>query len=811
MLGSAPKDALETNAKDAVVFCAGSTFLPVLKILLGLAFVGWHVPPAFAQTPKAPTYTYTYTGNPLASTNGGCNGCNVTGSFTLSQPLSANMGTLSSGSILASPVPFLVSFSFSAGSITITDQNASIVNSGIVVTTDSTGAITDYGIHLFLIDPTNYTEWFIGAASGGDAVTYSSCTSDPCTGWISKNPIHGSLVGPAGGDIRAATAPFTASQTFGPVTITWSPPFPDTNYTAVCTVETTPSSFFLPVITSRSPGSITVNPTDGGSAGGVLDCIGVPDTDVSHVIHARQTFSGSPGTVTATWSPVYPDPTYELNFYYGNATPACSMETEDSSYPGLTSLITANYGSSFGTGIIVATNFADGTLHCIEVPDFDQAIVRGSRTPIVPATSTTQITWSVPFAGPNYAAGCSLEVDGAGATVSDAVIAILGNSKSANSMAAIPGLPNGTVNCVALTPPAPPPPPPTSCNFGPGSILYTAFAVDDVLSADQRPTGIIAQFSPTAPDGTPMSLQAAADSCGFTEFDWQQTIVNWPAPTVPSLCAQSFSNGSHPCLETPSGSVLTAPPAFSDPPPGGYIYTTNSSSIFYEAYPFYYNQTAVPTGCAFSQINGQCNTLITTDEGNTLIFFDAPRNPLLPAGDYMGFTTNLVGVLPDNTLGPVLATWSWISTYNGDTGGVTETASTAPPNGSGTGGVTITSINGVPQTPPSATCTATPTVLWPPNGASVSVAVSGTVIAGTSALVTTSYSVTDSYGQDQPRGPVSLQVGGSYSFSVPLTASRNGNDKNGRTYTIYVRGQDKIGNVGVCSAVVTVPHDQGNN
>ena len=131
---------------------------------------------------------------------------------------------------------------------------------------------------------------------------------------------------------------------------------------------------------------------------------------------------------------------------------------------------------------------------------------------------------------------------------------------------------------------------------------------------------------------------------------------------------------------------------------------------------------------------------------------------------------------------------------------------------SGTGGVTITSVNGVPQTPPIVSCTATPSTLWPPNGKPASVTVSGTITAGTASLVPagTGYLVIDEYGQDQPSGPITLGSGGSYLFQVSLIAARNGNDQDGRTYTIIVNGQDALGNVGSCSTIITVPHDHGH-
>ena len=167
--------------------------------------------------------------------------------------------------------------------------------------------------------------------------------------------------------------------------------------------------------------------------------------------------------------------------------------------------------------------------------------------------------------------------------------------------------------------------------------------------------------------------------------------------------------------------------------------------------------------------------------------------------------------MPDGSVGPTYSEWTWKSTYNGDIGGVVKTASVVPVNGSGTGGVTITSINGVPQSPPAVSCSASPNTLWPPNGSPIQVTVTGNMVAGTSSLVSTTYAVMDSEGQAPPSGSVSLSSGGAYSFTIPLIAARDGNVRAGRTYTVVVVASDKIGNVGSCSAVVTVPHDQGNN
>jgi hypothetical protein len=123
-----------------------------------------------------------------------------------------------------------------------------------------------------------------------------------------------------------------------------------------------------------------------------------------------------------------------------------------------------------------------------------------------------------------------------------------------------------------------------------------------------------------------------------------------------------------------------------------------------------------------------------------------------------------------------------------------------------------TAAFGIDVTPPVVTVSASPSSLWPPNGQMVSVTVSGTIIDSLSGVnpSTAAFAVVDEYGMVQPSGPVSLGPGGTYSFTVLLQASRNGNDKNGRLYRITVSAKDYAGNPGSAAAIVTVPHDQGH-
>jgi hypothetical protein len=69
--------------------------------------------------------------------------------------------------------------------------------------------------------------------------------------------------------------------------------------------------------------------------------------------------------------------------------------------------------------------------------------------------------------------------------------------------------------------------------------------------------------------------------------------------------------------------------------------------------------------------------------------------------------------------------------------------------------------------------------------------------------------VADEYGSIQPKGTVALAANGSYYFTVLLEASRHGDDKAGRHYTITVSAKDNFGNPGSASATILVPRDQG--
>jgi hypothetical protein len=73
---------------------------------------------------------------------------------------------------------------------------------------------------------------------------------------------------------------------------------------------------------------------------------------------------------------------------------------------------------------------------------------------------------------------------------------------------------------------------------------------------------------------------------------------------------------------------------------------------------------------------------------------------------------------------------------------------------------------------------------------------------------TATYEVMDDSGLIHLSGLVSVGSDGRYAFTIPLQASRRGDDPDGRQYTIIVSATDTAGNEESATTDVTVPHDQ---
>jgi hypothetical protein len=155
------------------------------------------------------------------------------------------------------------------------------------------------------------------------------------------------------------------------------------------------------------------------------------------------------------------------------------------------------------------------------------------------------------------------------------------------------------------------------------------------------------------------------------------------------------------------------------------------------------------------------------------------------------------------------STWVGIMDLNGD-GKPDMLVENPNPGRDGTLGVLLNTTSFC-TTPPVVTLSTTPAVLWPPNGKMVPLTVSGTITDTAGCTVTSAtYAVSDEYGQVQPSGSIAVGAGGAYSFTVPLQASRLGNDSDGRLYTVTVSADSNAGKTGSQAGTVMVPHDQGH-
>lgn len=105
----------------------------------------------------------------------------------------------------------------------------------------------------------------------------------------------------------------------------------------------------------------------------------------------------------------------------------------------------------------------------------------------------------------------------------------------------------------------------------------------------------------------------------------------------------------------------------------------------------------------------------------------------------------------------------------------------------------------IDKTPPVVSINASPNSIWPPNGKMVDVKITGN--SSDSHLKTTTFHIKDEYNQIQP--PLSY-----FGQTIQLEAKRNGDDADGRAYTIQATAEDLASNKTQTTATVNVPHDQ---
>jgi len=138
-----------------------------------------------------------------------------------------------------------------------------------------------------------------------------------------------------------------------------------------------------------------------------------------------------------------------------------------------------------------------------------------------------------------------------------------------------------------------------------------------------------------------------------------------------------------------------------------------------------------------------------------------------------------------------------------ETAGVTLTCSATNAAGGSSSRSIVVRIE---KTPPVLTCTATPSIVWPPSGAMVPVSIAVTVrdtLSGVGGVTLQSFSVDDPVAG--PQAVTGFAVG-TASTTGFVQALRQGNGA-GRTYAFTYMAVDAAGLTGSCTALVMVPHD----
>ena len=117
----------------------------------------------------------------------------------------------------------------------------------------------------------------------------------------------------------------------------------------------------------------------------------------------------------------------------------------------------------------------------------------------------------------------------------------------------------------------------------------------------------------------------------------------------------------------------------------------------------------------------------------------------------------------------------------------------------------------IDRAPPTGTLTADPAVIWPPNHKAITVTLSGDLSDVGTGLEGVAFRVLDDYGTVEP-SMEPLTGGGQttlgFSRTFELEASRRGNDRDGRTYTIEATVTDRACNQTKLQTRVVVPHDR---
>ena len=205
---------------------------------------------------------------------------------------------------------------------------------------------------------------------------------------------------------------------------------------------------------------------------------------------------------------------------------------------------------------------------------------------------------------------------------------------------------------------------------------------------------------------------------------------------------------------------------------------------------------------------GQASFIVTVRDTTAPVISGTPANITVWGGASGVAVTYPLPTAVDVVAGvrPVTCLPASGSTFASGTTTVTCIAKdTATPMNTATSTFTVTVT--LDNVAPTITDSATPALLWPPDGAMATVTVSGVANDTHSGMSTISWSVDDEYNQVEPTGSKTV-TNGAFTFTVVLKRDRRGNDKDGRHYVINVTATDGAGNQTLAVPIVVNVHDQ---
>ena len=115
----------------------------------------------------------------------------------------------------------------------------------------------------------------------------------------------------------------------------------------------------------------------------------------------------------------------------------------------------------------------------------------------------------------------------------------------------------------------------------------------------------------------------------------------------------------------------------------------------------------------------------------------------------------------------------------------------------------------IDKTDPTVQLTADPSTIWPPNGLMMPITLTGTGADAVSGLAQVSYVVTDEYGTTLSIGTRPLSgASANWAETLAIESRRNGDDLDGRLYTIVATITDASGRTSTAETTVRVLHDR---